>query len=597
MKKTLTLLFISGMLAAGTLHADETLTVDQEKGIDSTELLNISNITQEGNWAASRYLQRIKKADTVWQGTSGEAVNYSDNTVINTESYGTRAGVLALESDNYYKAENVPGLTIQGFGDISFDRNTTTSYNAAQGGVVYIVGEADRTSADYAHAVSGLSINNNGTVSFDANSVTANDRTAYGGAMHMGARSTVEITGNDKVSFNDNKLNATKNYAYGGAVYLTGNTNRTADLSVSGNVDVSFSGNAVTASNYVYGGAISSRANTNVAIEGNTGKVDISNNSVALASSSGTIRGGAIYSEEGATLSIAGNKEVIFAGNYEKTGDTYRLRSIYSAESSPSSDSGVKLSAAADGKIEFRDSVYIQGNVKLNDAYGDEAQTGKIIFTGRTTESDLNAVIAANTAEGETARSATASEINNSRSSTITGSVTLMNGTLSLQDGAKLTISGGLTVTEGATLEVLKTPEVDTASSIALFAAVEPELQELETAAVLNANLTLEDNSIVNLNNGSLDLGGKALTMGQNIMVNFTGSNLSEGNYELFTNVGKVADGATEFNLVVNGEAVTATYDATNKSIVTYVTNIPEPTTATLSLLALAALAARRRRK
>ena len=589
MKKTLTLLFISGMLAAGTLHADETLTVDQEKGIDSTELLNISNITQEGNWAASRYLQRIKKADTVWQGTSGEAVNYSDNTVINTESYGSRAGVLALESDNYYKAENVPGLTIQGFGDISFDRNTTTSYRAEQGGVVYIVGEADRTSADYAHAVSGLSINNNGTVSFDANSVTANDRTAYGGAMHMGARSTVEITGNDKVSFNDNKLNATKNYAYGGAVYLTGNTNRTADLSVSGNVDVSFSGNAVTASNYVYGGAISSQANTNVAIEGNTGKVDISNNSVALASSSGTIRGGAIYSEKGATLSIAGNKEVIFAGNYEKTGDTYRLRSIYSVESSSSSDSGVKLSAAADGKIEFRDSVYIQGNVKLNDAYGDEAQTGKIIFTGRTTESDLNAVIAANTAEGETARVATANEIALSRTSDITGSITLHNGTLSLQDDAVLKATE-LIIKEGATLEGSRTNE-----EIAMVFAMSAEDEAvLDSVASLNADLVLEDGAILNMVGGSIDLNGKALTMGSNIQVSYTGNAAEGEEVVLFKNVGSTD--ATEYELTLNGKTTTATLSDGNV-VVEYTASVPEPTTATLSLLALAALAARRRRK
>ncbi len=79
-----------------------------------------------------------------------------------------------------------------------------------------------------------------------------------------------------------------------------------------------------------------------------------------------------------------------------------------------------------------------------------------------------------------------------------------------------------------------------------------------------------------------LDMNGKSLTMGSNVQVTYTG------------NVGNAAAEGTEYELTLNGQATTATVAGGN---IVIAASVPEPTTATLSLLALTALAARRRRK
>lgn len=572
---------LSGACFVSTAMATEALPIVQEKGVTSTELQNLNNITQQGNWAASRYLQRITKADTVWSGSANESVSYSNNTVTNQESTGSRAGVLAIDSDNYYKAENVPSLTIQGYGDVSFDDNTLSSKQLNNGGAIYIIGDNR-----YEHAQASLNVNNNSTVSFDGNSATATNSNGYGGALYMGQHSAVELEGNDKVSFNNNSTTTAGNYASGGAIYLTGDAKGPTHLSISSNTDVSFIGNTAKTSNtFGKGGAIYSGANTGVAIEGNTGKVEFIGNGVQASSSA---KGGAIYND-GSTLSISGNKEVVFAGNYEKNGSDYLLRSIYS-------NSGeVKLSAAANGTMEFRDSVYIKGNVNLNESYNDTAQTGTIIFTGRTVESDLNRIIADHTAEGETIRTATDQEIANSLTSTITGSVKLTNGILSLQDGVKLNISGGLTIAEGANLEVKLSSDPE---MIATFG-----LEEAAVAATLNANLILEDNTTFTLDGGLVDMADKNITLGDGVTINVLNMDTNgEDMVTLFRNIktltlsGSVVNDET-ITLNINGVEQIATYDAETGSIMVSARAIPEPTTATLSLLALAALAARRRRR
>lgn len=572
---------LSGACFVSTAMATEALPIVQEKGVTSTELQNLNNITQQGNWGASRYLQRITKADTVWSGCTNESVSYSNNTVTNQESYGSGAGVLSIDSDNYGNSANVPSLTIQGYGDVSFDGNTLSSYKLNKGGAIYIIGDNR-----YEHAQSSLNVNNNSTVSFDGNSATATNSNGYGGALYMGQHSAVELEGNDKVSFNNNSTTTAGNYASGGAIYLTGDAKGTTHLSISGNTDVSFMGNtATTSKTQVKGGAIYSGANTGVAIEGNTGKVEFIGNGVQAAS---LAKGGAIYND-GSTLSISGNKEVVFAGNYEKNGSDYLLRSIYS-------NSGeVKLSAAANGTMEFRDSVYIKGNVNLNESYNDTAQTGTIIFTGRTVENDLNRIIADHTAEGETIRTATDQEIANSLTSTITGSVKLTNGTLSLQDGVKLNISGGLTIAEGANLEIKLSSDPE---MIATFG-----LEEAAVAATLNANLILEDNTTFTLDGGLVDMADKNITLGDGVTINVQNMDTNgEDMVTLFRNIKTLtlsgsAVNAETITLNINGVEQIATYDAETGSIMVSASAIPEPTTATLSLLALAALAARRRRR
>lgn len=93
-------------------------------------------------------------------------------------------------------------------------------------------------------------------------------------------------------------------------------------------------------------------------------------------------------------------------------------------------------------------------------------------------------------------------------------------------------------------------------------------------------NLIFNEGALINLNGNDLVVDGATITLVLN-----EGSELAD-NYTLFVNPGNVSN--VEVNVVnAQGEALGSVQMAV----------IPEPTTATLSLLALAALAARRRRR
>ena len=384
--------------------------------------------------------------------------------------------------------------------------------------------------------------------SAQGNAYTYNDPAAGGGAIHGINLTTFDFTGNKEVNFIGNVASNANGKAIGGAIYATSTG---SIVNISGNDNVTFSGNGVEAAGAAYA------------------------------------FGGAIFSKGG--VALHDNQSVVFEKNYEKGGDTYRLRSIYARDTSSSNPVNLALSAADGGTFTIKDSITVSGNLDLNEDYEGKSQNGTFIFSGKTTESDLNAIIAAHTAEGETARKATAEEITLSRTSDIAGSITLHNGTLSLQDDAILKATE-LIIKEGATLEGICTNE-----EIAMVFAMSAEDEAvLDSVASLDADLVLEDGAILNMVGGSIDLTGKALTMGSNVQVSYTGNAAEGEEVVLFRNVGSTD--ATEFELTLNGKTTTATLSDGNV-VVEYTASVPEPTTATLSLLALAALAARRRRK
>lgn len=182
--------------------------------------------------------------------------------------------------------------------------------------------------------------------------------------------------------------------------------------------------------------------------------------------------------------------------------------------------------------------------------------------------------------------------ITNSGELSATGTITLNGGTLILQDGA-LVEATQLIIKSGATLE---TAEFSDDTAVMLFAMTPDEeaLLEAPSAAVINADLSLEDGALVNLNGVGLDMNGKSLTMGNNVQVTYTGNVAADKELVLFRNVGNAAAEGTEYELTLNGQATTATVSGGN---IVIAASVPEPTTATLSLLALTALAVRRRRK
>lgn len=171
-------------------------------------------------------------------------------------------------------------------------------------------------------------------------------------------------------------------------------------------------------------------------------------------------------------------------------------------------------------------------------------------------------------------------------------------GAITLNDSASLILSEGasvqavsVTINEGASLSIISE---DTAEAAVVF-GMGVEEAALVATATIDADLILENGAMVTLDGASIDMNGHSLTMGDNISITLSGDALNSDEYVLFTNLGNTDAENTEIELTINGQKTTAVYSG--KNVVVNAASIPEPTTATLSLLALTALAARRRRK
>ncbi|MBR5330231.1 MAG: PEP-CTERM sorting domain-containing protein [Akkermansia sp.] len=179
-----------------------------------------------------------------------------------------------------------------------------------------------------------------------------------------------------------------------------------------------------------------------------------------------------------------------------------------------------------------------------------------------------------------------------------------INGALTLNDGAKLTlhndvstgtvnISGGLIVKAGAELEITANSREN--EIVMLFG--DASTDEL-LSTTLNADLYLEDNSILKLTGTTLNLKNNDLVMGDNVSIVLSDDMLdTTGSVTLFSGVSSMLD--TEGNAItsfkINGGNNEVSIDGAGNVVITEC--VPEPATATLSLLALAGLCARRRRK
>ncbi|MBQ4636330.1 MAG: hypothetical protein IJB64_07830 [Akkermansia sp.] len=474
--------------------------------------------------------------------------------------------------------------------------------------IVSVVGEAN--------------INNNkSNVVFSGNTVNTKNRMVLGGAL-VNIVGGISISGNGgTVEFINNSATTEGNLARGGAVATdadmavqidSGLEGAEASVKLEGNGGVSFSGNKVTAENgEAKGGAIYS--SHDVIISGNKGDVSFSGNGAIGA----TAQGGAIYAAR--DLSIVNNSgDVTFRGNYVKNGDSYQLNSIHI-------NSGKVELAAADGtSMTFHDSIYVgEGEAIALNSFSDaegNAQTsqGAIIFSGATTEADLKA------AKGT---DGTAEEIAASRTSEIKRNVSVDGGSLQVKDAAVLKINAlsvdqgaGLHVGAGSSLEAaggielatgaaLNLTGVKAATSFNMVEAAAPLGNVETTVATINGDVLLNDGVTITIDGAYADLQGHNLTLTNTEDAVYTfklDESLAhiEGDkayFVLFTNAKLTLEGALsdiDFTHNLSYSDVAMGYDeGTGTLFVSAPVSIPEPATATLSLLALAALAARRRRK
>lgn len=417
----------------------------------------------------------------------------------------------------------------------------------------------------------------------------------------------IVVSDNTTVSFD--KLIAGK--GSGGAI-----TSQEGDIILSGNNKLSFTNNAcgTIEASTVSGGAIANMSGNTMLI-GN-GDVIFSGNSARYNS----YGGGAIFTLDG-NITIANNESVTFEKNvrYTTSNDNYRLNSISlgSATNPPT----LSISAKEGGTVTFKDSITSTGNLVLNQTYSDGetsiAQTGKIIFNGASAEADLNAYFTANNIE----RTATEDEITASRTSEIGGTMTLEAGTLSLEEAVRLDVKGATAINNAGT-----TLMVDSSSTLASGGAITVGSgATLANGGTITADsLSLGADSTLTFYIDSLDDPSANITVdsitglaGANVQLLLT-DELAAQLFKSLEKLNETSVGEIDLSdlLTVGGSASTELQDKLESSsgiiagangeyieLISVVDGtatvryVPEPATATLSLLALAGLAARRRRR
>ena len=389
--------------------------------------ISANGVVMDGNESIS-FKGNESKFENKHEGTGG-AIDVSSGglTISNTTGKVEFSENYALLKGGAIAAYNAP-VTMEKNGSILFKGNTA---NLSAGGAIYIVSSDSTNDAKCTVTITDTTT---GAVEFIDNSAKI-----HGGAIRTSG--DVVLIKNKDVTFSGNKIDANSDSnVYGGAIY----TNK-GNVTISNNNSVTFSKNTAILPDQVgptgnsRGGAIYA-AEGSVTINDNNGAVVFSANAVHAGSSKGSIEGGAIYAKN---LNIRNNASVEFRANLEiRPRLTHRLRSLYIT-------GDASLSAAAENSITFYDSIYIGGNLTLNDSYNTLLQTGDILFSGENTVADLKA----HKGEGYGVYE---DEKTLSRTTTVIGDTVLKGGRLRVENEAVFLCDKTITLAEntGATLLV-----------------------------------------------------------------------------------------------------------------------------------------------
>ena len=213
----------------------------------------------------------------------------------------------------------------------------------------------------------------------------------------------------------------------------------------------------------------------------------------------------------GTYVFIRDNEKVLFEKN---GGDGTCLRSIKST-------GGMDLAAPEGGEIRFHDGSYAAGAVVLNSSSGSTESTGAIILDGSLAETHFADVMG---------RSASAEELQLSRTHQWKKTATLHNGTLQVQGNAYLDVSqmsvlaGELSLDSSNMRSKSFVLESDARLSLAGSNYVQLGAADLSNGSVLSfSNLPMMDNCL----EGEIDFA--------NLTIHIADEQLAKGTYKLFT--------------------------------------------------------------
>lgn len=549
---------------------------------------------------------------------SSGVININNN---NKVSYRENYAFYADFSNSYggaiYSTETA---NFSGNGEISFIGNYTyttsssssTPYNDSNGGAIYSTGT--------------FSIDNNDKVLFDSNYAASsayyygyND--SNGGAIYT--TGIFLINNNKEVTFKENYINSNTN-AYGGAIYSSDT------LIINNNEKIVFSNNYVTSahSSYYRGAGIYSRGNITVSGNGNV----IFEKNYEKNASGNLYRLRSIYmstdsDNDSLILSAKKDGHITF---YDSVYMSYNSRSSVSLNSDYEDANGVTQKAGGDIVFSGR---YTEEHLK--EVKGGVAGTATEIANSRTSEL-LNTInIYGGTLRVEDKATLKTHAINvvadgNATMKVLDAEVNASTYDVNINSTGQLTIGGtdgsakltanNININQGATLSVERTEVPEPVPAITLAAEETVSIFNEKLGGVASGNLNLAAGSTYKADGAHLSVINGTLTFNAtegekiNLMLTLYAEYEKDSQVILFTDVNIVKFVLDNITTDKSGQSITLnasdyfTGDWINEktslvydSGTVYLTGVnrvvPEPSTATLSLLALAALAARRCRR
>lgn len=496
--------------------------------------------------------------------------------------------------------------TFSGNGSISFIENSAAWYGGAMiGGGTYMNNDYiifEKNTASYGGALTEGTFTNNRQVIFSEN------RASTGGAIYA-TTSVPSFTGNGEILFTDNRAGG------GSAIYY--DNSQSKELDFINNKNITFINNLTEGG---VGGTIYAPRGIHF---NNNGAINLSWNTSSYGKANSPLA--SIFVRFN-SLTFLNNDSVLLRGNAVINDSTYYLRGIFVEGAISDAPTRFSLSTQKGQTITFHDSIYAGENTvtSLN-----ESGSGSITFTGETTVEDLNSIFATRNVNRSVTDSD--SEVTISRTSELLGMTTLHGGKLVIKEKAILNISdlrvegGDIIVATGAQLN-LSLRDTSMPSLTLAGGTVTLGTEDDHAAALTVRSLTVTDNSTLNADlvladNGSItfDFSGsdeKKLTMGCSVTL---GNDytvyldhatitmlMSDEHAEGLTLIQDIetiqdillADNVRAYDTTTNEESDILLYTQTEsdgtKSLRARRAT-PEPATATLFLLALGVLAARRR--